>query len=386
VVWEDGEVLTLASYPIRQAFEVVALAATVDFCKLRAMRIILVLVLAVLCLPTRAAEQRFSFTDIAAGQTPPNFRSLLAGEGKPGEWKIVMDEVPPLLAPLTPQAPSVTRRAVLGQLAQDATDEHFPMLMFEGETFNDFQLMTRLKIVSGQAEQMAGIAFRVQDEKNFYVIRASALGRNVRFYKVVNGLRSPPIGPEVDVPKGVWHELKIQCKGNEIRAEFNGREVFPPLTDSSFNAGKIAFWTKSDSVSYFTDTVISYTPRVPLAQNLVQDMLKKYPRILALKVYAPDAAKLETRVIASKNGSDLGAAGGTYESKTIATGEIFHSKSQDHVALVMPLRDRNGDIIAAVRVHLTTFAGQTEKNALARATPIVKEMQARVQTAESLLE
>ena len=72
--------------------------------------------------------------------------------------------------------------------------------------------------VSGQMEQMAGIAFRVQDEKNFYVIRANALNRNVRFYKVVDGNRSPPIGPEMDVPTGVWHEFKITCTGNEIRA------------------------------------------------------------------------------------------------------------------------------------------------------------------------
>lgn len=350
------------------------------------MRIILLLELAVLSLCAPAAEQRFSFDDVAPGQTPSGFHSLLAGEGRPGEWKIVMEEVPPLLAPLTPQALSVTRRAVLGQLAQDATDEHFPMLVFDGTTFDDFTVTTRLKIVSGQAEQMAGIAFRVQDEKNFYVIRASALGRNVRFYKVVNGLRSDPIGPELEVPKGVWHELMIRCKGNEIRAEFNGREVIPPLTDTSFKSGKIAFWTKSDSVSYFADTVIKYTPRVPLVQTVVQDMMKKYPRILALKVYAPDEARQETRVVASKNESDLRALGGEYELKSIKTGEIFHSKARDHAALVMPLRDRNGDVIAAVRIHLTTFAGQTEQNALSRATPILKEMQQRVQGAGSLLE
>lgn len=350
------------------------------------MRIIFGLALVALSLSASGAELRFDFAGVPTGKTPTNFHSVAAGAGKPGDWRVEMDEVPPTLAPLTPQAPSVARRAMLGQFAQDATDEHFPMLVFDGETFTDFTLTTKFKIVSGQTEQMAGIAFRVQDEKNFYVIRANALNRNVRFYKVVNGVRSTPIGPEVDVPKGVWHELKISCKGNEIRAWLNGRETIPPLMDMSFRAGKIAFWTKSDSVSYFTDTVITYKPKIPLAQTLVQDMMTKYPRILALKVYMLDGEKKETRVIASKEAKDVGQTGGKYELATIEKGEIYYAKAKDHLEMVMPLRDRNGDPIAAVRVHLNTFAGQTEQNALIRVTPIVKEMQLGVQTREELVE
>ena len=350
------------------------------------MRIIIGLALVALYLSASAAELRFDFAGVPAGKTPTNFHSIAAGMGKAGDWRVELDEVPPTLAPLTPQAPSVARRAVLGQFAQDATDEHFPMLVFDGETFSDFTLTTKFKIVSGQTEQMAGIAFRVQDEKNFYVIRANALNRNVRFYKVVNGARSTPIGPEVEVPKGVWHELKITCTGNEIRAWLNGHEPFPALQDMSFRAGKIAFWTKSDSVSYFTDTVITYKPNIPLAQILVQDMMKKYPRILALKVYTLDAGKKDARVVASKETQDVGQPGGKYELATIEKGEIYYAKAKDHVEMVMPLRDRNGEAIAAVRVHLNTFIGQTEKNALIRVTPIVKEMQAKVQTKEELFD
>ena len=345
---------------------------------------ILVLALASLWFPAGAAEQRFTFTDVAPGKTPPGFRSMVAGTGQPGNWQVVMEDVPPLLAPLTPQAPTVTRRPVLGQLAQDATDEHFPMLVFDGETFGDFILTTRFKIVGGKAEQMAGIAFRVRDEKNFYVIRASALGRNVRFYKVVDGLRSTPIGPEVDLTAGTWHELKIQCKGNEIRCALDGQAVIPPLQDASFSEGKVAFWTKSDSVSYFADTVISYQPKISLAQTIVKDVMTKYPRIQALKIYMLDAGKKEPTVVASNNPKDLGEAGGKYELGTINTGTIFHANAKSHVELVMPLRDRNGDPVAAVRVHLDTFFGQTEQNALARATPIVKEMQGRLQNGADL--
>ena len=38
--------------------------------------------------------------------------------------------------------------------------------------------------------QMAGMVFRFQNASNFYVVRASALGHNVRFYKMVDGVRA----------------------------------------------------------------------------------------------------------------------------------------------------------------------------------------------------
>ncbi|HEY9173252.1 MAG TPA: hypothetical protein VI136_13285, partial [Verrucomicrobiae bacterium] len=131
------------------------------------MRSFLVLILAALTWPAGAAELKFDFSQFPANQAPTGFRSVVAGEGRAGDWKIVLDEIPPLLPPLTDQAPVVTKRAVLAQLAQDATDEHFPILIYEGETFTDFTLTTRFKTVKGEKEQMAGVVFRLQDERNF---------------------------------------------------------------------------------------------------------------------------------------------------------------------------------------------------------------------------
>jgi len=160
---------------------------------------------------------------------------------------------------------------------------------------------------------------------------------------------------------------------------------FPPLTDSTFAAGKLAFWTKSDSVTYFADTVVNYKPGIPLAQTLVKDMMEKFPRIQTLRIYVADKAGA-TRVLASKDAGEVGQAGGSYESDTITTGRTFYAKAKDHLEMVMPLRDRNGDAVAAVRVHLNSFPGQTEQNAVIRVTPIVKEMQLRFQAADEKLE
>jgi len=350
------------------------------------MRRFLSLVLLTAVLAASGAELRFDFSKTKEGQCPAGFTNLLAGEGKPGDWQVVMDEVPPMLTPLTPQAPDVARRAVLGQLSKDPTDERFPLLVCTNEGLGDFVLKTRFKIVGGEVERMAGIAFRVQDEKNFYVIRASSLGRNLRFYKMVNGVRSQPIGTDVEVKPGEWHELTIRCKGSEIQCELDGKLVLPPLNDLSFRSGRIAFWTKSDSVSYFVDTVVQYTPQIPLGQQVVAEALARSPRLLELKLVTRGAGTNETRIIASKDKSEIGQSGGKYEAECLATGQIYFSKNSSHAAVVMPVRDRNGEIIAVARLHMTTFAGQTERNAIIRATPIVKAIEARIRAQEDPLE
>jgi hypothetical protein len=136
-------------------------------------------------------------------------------------------------------------------------------------------------------------------------------------------------------------------------------------------------------VSYFADTRIVYTPREPLAQTLVREMKARYPRLRGLQIYTLDAQG-EPRLIASAEAAQRGEPGGLSEKGAITEGHIYYGKSRKTVTVVMPLRDHNGEPIAAVRLTMERFTGQTEQNALARALPIVKAMQARVRTLEEL--
>jgi hypothetical protein len=347
------------------------------------------LIFSLICLSVgaSAAERKFDFDRVREGQLPPGFRSTLTGEGKPGDWKIILDDKPSAFPARTPDSPPLmTKEPVLAQLAQDPADEHFPLLIFEEETFGDFALTTHFKTVRGDKERMAGIAFRIQNETNYYVVRASALGNTFRFYKVVNGQRSAPIGADVKISNGKWHELSVECKGNQIRCLLDRYEAIPMLTDNTFTKGKIGFWTKSDSVSYFTDTQITYTRREPLAQTLVRDTAKKYPRLLGLKIYVPGSEAGVTRVIASKNEKEIGQTGTKTEIAVINEGQVYYGKEKNAVSVIMPLRDRNGDAMAAARVIMKPFAGQTEQNAIARALPVVKDLQTRVRSLDDLVE
>jgi hypothetical protein len=302
----------------------------------------------------------------------------VSGEGKPGEWKVIVADVPSAMPALDTNSPTLSKQPVLAQLARDRTDEHFPVLIFEEETYGDFTFSARLKNVAGETDQMAGLAFRIQDEKNYYVARLSTSGNNVRFYKFAGGIRSVPIGPELPVPPGVWHTLSVECRGNQINVLFNGKQVIPTLADPSFATGKAGFWTKSDSVSYFTDARIVYTPREKLITSLTREALDKYDKLRGLKVYAILPGQADPQVVASGSSADLGQAGGKEEKNCLVEGTPYFGKTREAAIVMLPLRDRNGEVVAAVKVTMNTFFGQTEQNALARARPVVNFMESRV--------
>ena len=337
-----------------------------------------------LVIPAAGEDIKFNFGDFSTGQSLTNeFFSALAGGGRPGDWEIVMDEVPSAFAPLSSNAPAINHIPVLAQLDTDPTDERFPMLIYRKENFKDFTLTTRFEILDGVIEQMAGVVFRFQNESNFYVMRVSALGHNLRFYKVVNGQRGNLVGPPLNISIGAWHSLAVQCKGNQIACWLDDTLVMPPLQDDTFDSGKIGFWTKSDSLTHFGDTTISYTPVVPMAQLVVQNVVEQQPRLLGLRIYTLDKAGTP-RVIASKVNTEVGQAGSDAEKGAIVNGSTFYGRGRGTVAVTLPLEDRNGDPVAAVRVQLKSFLGETRDNALIRAHMIVDLIQSQILTSQDL--
>ena len=330
------------------------------------------------------AELRFNFGDLAAAGGLTNFHSVVFGDGGPAVWKILPGEAPSAFAPVTPGAKGAAGGSVLAQTSQDAADRRFPLFLYDGEKFRDFRFATQFKIVSGVAEQMAGVVLRYQNSSNFYVVRVSALGKNIRFYSVVNGVLDKPVGPACEITPGTWHELAVQCEGTHITVWLDGKAVMPTLVNDNFAEGKIGFWTKSDAVSYFANAAVEYTPIVPAAQVLVNKVVEREPRILDLQIYTLGASNT-THILASKIPSERGLAGTEAELAAIHDGTVSYGRDHGTVLVTMPLRDRNGDFIAAVRVQLKCFLGETQNNAVLRARLILNIMEEFGTSADELL-
>jgi hypothetical protein len=331
------------------------------------------------------AEIKFDFAQFQTGRLPDGFISLVSGPGLPGDWKVMDVTVPPAMSPLMTNLSgamqATAKQTVLAASSSDAAANHSPLLLFTNETFANFTLTTRFKIVSGSTAPEAGIAFRVQDESNYYILRASTRG-NLLWYRVVRGVRyeGQGIGVQIPIARDDWQELRLECSGNSFRGFLNGKLLIPPvrdgdptnnvaINDSTFAAGKTGFWTAGDTVAFFADTKIDYTARVPLIQTVIAGVMKKNPRLLGLQVYALKNSSTPV-IIADGKDADLGAAGSKTEADVLASGRTYFLKQSGSVEVTLPLRDRNGEVIAALKTTMTSFRGETTDTAVARATLI----------------
>jgi hypothetical protein len=191
---------------------------------------------------TASAETaRIDFESGQVGALPAGMTTALTGSGGPVQWAIVDDAS----APAGPK--------VLAQTSADKTDYRFPLAIFDRPVALDLEVAVRFKPVAGEVDRAAGIAVRLADKDNYYVVRANALEDNVRLYRVVKGQRIQFAGANLKVPSGVWQELKIAARGNRFAVSLEGKRLYD-ATDATFaNPGRVALWTKADSVTYFDD-------------------------------------------------------------------------------------------------------------------------------------
>lgn len=327
-----------------------------------------------------AAELLLDFATLPPGPPPEVFRPSLTGGGPPPRWAITAVDAPSAFPAITDRARSISQETVLAQLSEDPTDERFPLLIYQPEEFSDFKALLRFRTVSGRVEQMAGLAFRLRDERNYYVIRANSLGNTLRFYKFVDGVRSDPIGPDLPIAKGVWHTLEITTRGNHITCRLDDQDALPTLTDTSFTRGRFALWTKSDSISHFGSLRVDYDVVKTLPQELVDRAMEKFPRLLGITIYARDGGAV--RALASSRAEDVGRVGSAAEEKTLAEGLVQAGSGRSQASAVFPLRDRNGDPLFAVRLDLRRFAGQTDSTVAARGKVILDDLEILMRAAE----
>ena len=188
-----------------------------------------------------------ALTRQGVGQTPPEFESLLTGGGPPPLWQVIED------------ATSVSG-VVLAQLSADSTDHRFPLAVYRPVSARNVLATVRFKAVSGTVDRAAGIAVRITDANNYYVVRANALENNVNFYRVVNGRREEIKGARARVTSGTWHSLSLRAADDHFTIFFNGAELFS-ATDRTFaKPGRVGLWTKADSITSFEALNIEELP------------------------------------------------------------------------------------------------------------------------------
>lgn len=188
-----------------------------------------------------------SLDKIDVGILPPDFESWRTGQGGPARWMIVEDK-------------TADAGRAIEQTSTDATDYRFPLAIYKPVSAKNVEVTLRFKAMAGKVDQAAGIAVRLTDPDSYYVVRANALEDNVRFYRIVKGKREQLAGANLKVPSREWHTLGLRAEGSRFSILYDGKTLYT-ATDATFSgSGKVALWTKADSVTRFDQIRITTLP------------------------------------------------------------------------------------------------------------------------------
>ena len=194
-----------------------------------------------------SAPIRIDLSKAEPGQEPADFSIWRTGQGEAARWIVVGD------------ATASQGRAV-AQVSNDRTDYRFPLAVYKPFTGKNLEVKLRFKAVAGTVDEAGGIAVRLSTPDDYYVVRANALENNVRFYRVVKGRREQLAGADTKVSAKEWHTLGIRAEGDRFTVSFDGKLLFAASDKTFADPGKVALWTKADSVTHFDAIEITPLP------------------------------------------------------------------------------------------------------------------------------
>lgn len=186
--------------------------------------------LIVLTAASGVAHAQDAKTPLAAlrpGGLPDGWTAARTGRGFAAEWAVVPD-------------PTARDGLALTQTRADPTDYRYPLAIAPGALVADVEVTVRFKPVSGRADQAAGLAVRLRDADNYYVVRANALEDNANLYRVVRGRREQIKGASVKVSPGEWHTIGLRVQGPRLSVSFDGKPLFTAEDRTFLGPGKIA--------------------------------------------------------------------------------------------------------------------------------------------------
>ena len=188
-----------------------------------------------------AFAQTDNFDKDQPGAVPPGWECGVTGRGNP-RWAVEADKS-------APSAPNVLRQLGSGT---------FPWCVKKAVSITDGFVEVRFKPQSGREDQAGGVVWRWKDGDHYYVARGNALENNVSLYYTEKGSRKTLKYVDAPVPGNVWHRLRVEFHGRQIRVFLDGK-LYIEVDDGHLEGpGAVGVWTKADSVTAFDD--FSYGP------------------------------------------------------------------------------------------------------------------------------
>jgi hypothetical protein len=211
-----------------------------------------------LILRTAAAFITFSFfgstinfDNLKPGTLPPFWTAVATKSTDTPQWEVRRDSTAP------------SRPNVFAQIAGTGPNSEFGLSVFDKVICRDGDLSVKFKIADGTRRvKTAGIVWRYQDPRNYYLLDFSVDEKNMVLSRVENGQAHPitvrggkpgGVGVPHDLRTGEWYVAKVIFRGNSIRVLFGNRQLFDAVDDSLAAPGKTGLWIRGGTEASFDD-------------------------------------------------------------------------------------------------------------------------------------
>ena len=129
----------------------------------------------------------------------------------------------------------------------------FPLATVRGvDDFTAGVLSVKFKMIAGESDQIAGIAFGVSPAAEYYYARYNTKDGNMALWRFEGGRRTRLLdGTEhLQLPLNTWHDLRVEVKGTRVTATVNGKLRIEHTLPAAVS-GRVGLYTKRDSVTAF---------------------------------------------------------------------------------------------------------------------------------------
>ncbi len=186
--------------------------------------------------------QEWNFDQSSSNGVPEAFRQAVGGTAGEGGWTVREDA----------SAPS--RPALVEQRLTCQEDWCYQLLIADDVEVEYVDLSVRIKLNLGTSTGKAGLAYGIQDEKNFYAVVVEPKTNEVIAYVIKDG-QPTELARESLIPQSSdWHFLRIQRNtiiSKEFTEIFFDNHLMIDVYDQSFKKGKLGLVAMGNGVFSF---------------------------------------------------------------------------------------------------------------------------------------
>ena len=310
------------------------------------------------------------------------------GPGKPGSAKVTEQQI---LNPITGSLENLRTLEIKGD---NNSSNHYTLALLKKPTYSNFNFSTRFKIIEGKGIRAAGIVFRMQaNMQDYYLFAIKPVSKEV-FWTVfkdnqpVNGIRLNE--ENFNSPEDGWQSLNLLCKNDKISWTLNHRKDFLDYNEDKvpdYRDGLIGFWVRSDSrVIFSVPEVLTHREyQQKQLSALLRNISNEKKRILSLQLASRIADEKTPIVIASLNNEDINQPAHEVVAKVLEKKENYFGHKNSVSTVTVPVRDRNGIIIAVARMRLNKGTQATKNQDVAFGINVANLIQSKIGDRELLL-